>query len=656
MRSCSIWQKVLINKSNRPVFDQGEHNVYIREGVGLYHGRQKIKDYQNGRLYLTNKRVIWLDVYDQQAPVALSLADVALSEHVEGFLRSSPKVKVFLKRAAKSGQSTAETGTPRQQSQFGPTDSTLRLPILDITSVDWACIICLYNNQIELNTDLNGPLPACVSCGIQPSKAQLEKLFSETDNLSRGLTLTGAETSPDACPKCTFINHSSMRFCELCGTALRLVLSSLIKKLQSLDNASSTSLESENPLGPVSSDKEEDPSELTYVKFSFRKGGDLEFFRHLKEEVQALQWLALEAKGAINGDALKLNASRDPSPQKDLPGGIRGLEKLDELKRKQNEDVLSLSLEDFKQLMKKAQDILNLVDSFQTVLKPQRILLTKHDTIIPQLNVNKSSRLYHQELARHISEFLLNFELTSVTSMVTLPALFASYNRFLILSQGFGCELVLPQDMKKGLEYLQKLRLPVRLKTYLSGLVVVARQSHDLQDLQRLIMKFLADDENAFKYQKFCSELLVDNDSYMRDKYRAFHGLTVSQIADHYGWSPAVCTEELQRCVAALTVVVDEHILGVFYFINAFDPDIAAFLEDEESLKKRAHKDVLEKQKLISSTLKNTHEAYQSLVCVSDFDFGSAPEERPPQLSKSVLSAPSALSESLNQLSGLNFT
>lgn len=650
MQFLSIWQQVLVNKSNRPILIQGEHNVYIRDGVGLYQGRLKIKSYQNGRLYLTNQRIIWLDSLDKMKPIALNMADLNAAEVIDGFLRSSPKVKVYLVE-----QETAPTTESSSPMNMGGSrisiDGAHRTATPIVTSLNWVCVICLYSNQINSNIDLSSTLPPCVSCGIQPSRTQLEKVLKEAEELSGDSSSSGPSSSLDACPKCTFVNHPSMRYCELCGTALRLCSSSLMKKLQSLESLSVTSLVSENPMGLVLEETETYTNNKPYVKFSFRKGGEVEFHRHLVEQIQAHQWLALEAKGGISGNATKVTQPREPDPQKDLVGGIRGLEKLDELKRQQNELILSLSLRDFEQLMYKAQDILGLASTFQSVLKPQRHTFGKATSTIPPLNFNKSSNLYHQELARHISEFLLSFELTSMTSMITLQDLFASYNRFLILSQGFGTELVTPQDLNKSLEFLEKLKLPIRIKTYLSGLAVIARRAHDLQGLHRAILQHAIDEENSFTYQKFRSEMLADSDGYMRDKYRAFHGLTVSQIADHYGWSPAVCAEELERCIEEQLLVVDENILGTFYFANIFDAKIAARLKDEKAQQDKAHLDVLKEQKVISNQLKSSHDAGQNLLRFSEYGFGFEGAEGSSQ--PSLL--PSSLPESLNQLSGLKF-
>lgn len=688
MPSLSVWQPVLVNKSKRPILIKDEHNLCIQNGIGLYQGRLKIKNYQNGRLYLTNKRIIWLDSQDKQDPIAIHLSDFSRAEFVEGFLRSSPKVKAYLKDRD-TGASSSDVGTPDLSNSarvgLDPSNSTSAstggsgingtnggnsgiassggiissnsgtVP-KEVFSVNWVCVICLFNNQLNSNTDISSLLPACVSCGILPARNQLEKVIQEAEELSSNTTISSTSSTAinlDSCPKCTFVNHPSMQYCEMCGSALRLVSSSLMKRLQSLENLSSTSIMSANPLGLVLEDKEEYTHNAPYVKFSFRKGGDSTFFKHLIEQIQALQWSALEAKGGLNGNATKLTQFREPSPQKDLVGGIRGLERLDEQKRKQNEMVLSLSLEDLEQLMYKAQDILGLASTFQTIIKPLRSSWGNSTTIMPPLVFNKSSSLYHQELARHISEFLLNFELTSITSMITLQDLFASYNRFLILRQGFGTELVTPLDLSKSLDFFQKLDLPVRMKTYLSGLTVIARRAHDLQSLHQAILLYVLEEENTFTYQKFRSELLADNDGYMRDKYRAFHGLTVSQIADHYGWSPAVCVEELDRCIDEQLLVTDKNILGIFYFANIFDLTIAKRLKDEKTQRTQAQGDVSKEQRLISEKLKKTYEADQNLLRFTDFGFGDGED-----LVSDKVSNPSpapTLPETFNQLSGLKF-
>ena len=139
---------------------------------------------------------------------------------------------------------------------------------------------------------------------------------------------------------------------------------------------------------------------------------------------------------------MQLNWPPDPKPE--LPkktggAGIHALEQLGELQRKQNEIILSSSLDDLEQLMFKYQDLIKLSTSFNKLVKQQPASITK--PVIPALNIKKTSSLYHQELSRHISEFAINYRLTQKTSMVSSQDLFAEYNRFLIKTKDSAASL-----------------------------------------------------------------------------------------------------------------------------------------------------------------------------------------------------------------------
>lgn len=637
MSQLGIWQSVLVNKSSRPVLTEGEHNICVKDGVGLYQGRLKIVNHQNGRVYLTNKRIVYIDSANQQRAIAINLKDASKAEFVERFLRSSPKVKVYLKTDDNCPANAAENAQSPQQS--------LLSLVLD-RIVDWTCVICSFNNHLSTKTDLNTNFPKCVSCGIPPSHSQIEAaLQQETETADPGPS-DAPPVLPDQCPKCTFINHPSMRYCELCGTLLPRISAQLSKKIEQTESLQS--LRSTNSLGLVLEDAEEYANGKPYVKFSFRKSGELDFYEHVVEEIDKMKWESLENRGMVSDDGTKLVPVRETTPR--MTGGILGLEKIGEFQRKQNERLLSLSLEDLEQLMYKAQDLIQLTSSFGSLIKKKANLEAR--ATIPPLVINKNSSLYHQELARHMSEYLLGCELTNVTSMITLQDLFAAYNRFRISSQGFGTELVTTQDFKKGLDLFDKLQLPVKATAFQSGLTVVVQRHHEPQKLHQVIMEYLVAEENDFLLNKFRCELLADTDGYMRDKYRSFPGKTATEIADHFGWSPAICLEEMDGCMDEQLVVMDKHILGTFFHVNKFDAALAARISDEADMKQRAHQDVIRQQQSISANLRSQHAASQRLLTVDEFDFGIDNFPKDPYLA--AIPTAVASGQSLGDLAGLH--
>lgn len=642
-----VWQAVPINKSSRPILAEGEYSIYVKDNVGMYQGKLKLPSYQNGRVYLTNKRIIYIDSVNLQKAIAFNLKDASRAEYVEKFLRSSPKVKVYIKIDEDSG-----SAKPTSTQQL-----TSSLPAA--RQVDWTCVICSFNNHLLTSTDLDREFPKCVSCGIPPSRTMIGEVLKKAQDDSESPDVLDAQEpqDPHQCPKCTFINHPLMRYCELCGTELRNVSLALAKKIQELENAQKSGLEAQNPLGIELEEREEYTLGKPYIKVSFRKGGDLAFYEHVIQEIDKLKWANLESRGKINGEATKVKENQPVASIK--TAGIHSLEQYGQQQRKRNELILTQSLEDLEQLMYKAQDLIKLSLTFGSLVKRKKAPTSA--VPIPPLIINRTLSLYHQELARHISEYLLNFELTKITSMITIPDLFASYNRFQISNLGFGTDLLSTQDLTKSLEMLDKLQLPVKLTTFQSGLQVVTQRSHELQDIHVTIMNFLVERENQFWFEKLQSEITAESDEYTKKQFSHFHGVTVAEIAEHFGWSHTVCIEEMELCTDEALVVFDKHILGVFYFVNQFDEKLAKKLKSEHEIREEVEKLILAQQKDISSILKTRLDLGQNLVSLTsengiltenNSDVESAMSSNSVSRSNLQLSQPS----SLGDLAGLQFT
>lgn len=619
----SIWKPIRINRSNRPILNDKEHNLYVRDNIGLYQGRSKILGRQNGRIYLTNQRIIYFDNEDNAKSLAVDLRDVASSEMVERFLRSSPKVKLYLKNN-------------------GGEMSAARI-------IAWICRICSYNNEISLDFDIeNAELPKCISCGIRPSPEFIKKTIEddsvETDGTS-SREGTPEVTRDDQCPKCTFINHPSLKYCELCGSELK---SSISKDLQSKLNQSSTSINSSTSLDIKLESPETYTSSKPYIKLSFRKGGEQNFQKHVTEAIDEIKWEILKNKGAINQNGTKLEKEQ---VKKTSGGGIRGLERLGEQQRQQNENILSSSLNDLEQLMFKFQDILQLSNSFSKLIINTNYRTFSNKTIIPSMNIKRTSALYHQELSRHISEYLINYELTKSSSIITSQDLFANYNRYLIVTEGFGTELSSPQDFNKALELFEALKLPIKLHKYeKSGLVVLSSMS-GTSDYKTFITQFLREQESSFIYNKLKTQMLGMMDEFYIKEFNFFKGNTISEISDKFNWSYNITIEEIDKCIEAGTVVIDQNISGTFYFINKFNQEDT---DDLEELMARIRAEILLEQNKINEELKNQYnfESANNLINLRPrYTFGDEESDIDTPDDYSVGESSTAL----NDLQGLTF-
>lgn len=102
MYHSKYWVPVSLSTSHRPIFENLEHDIAVQDGVGLYQGSAKLLQYQNGRVYLTNKRIIYVPeamVSNSHKTVAIALRLSVMQRCIfhPGFLTSSPKVEIVLR-------------------------------------------------------------------------------------------------------------------------------------------------------------------------------------------------------------------------------------------------------------------------------------------------------------------------------------------------------------------------------------------------------------------------------------------------------------------------------------------------------------------------------------------------------------------------------
>lgn len=541
-----LWRGVNVSRSNRPIFLGGEYCLFVKDAIGLYQGKQKIINRQDGRVYLTNRRVIYIDSKEINKSVSFFLEDVYRTEVVEKFLKKSAKVKLYISDKAIEGRGA-------------PMEYTYK----DLVA-QWVCVICSFSNEVRVSTDLEGNFPRCASCGIKPTRQVIEQAIECKKSKHAN---TGAERASNddiqpkdagRCPRCTFMNHPELQYCEMCGGEL---LGS--KKKEALISSSLGEKEVTDIVLQENTDIYD--GDEPYVQLSFRKGGEAVFNRLALEAMDNIKWQTLVNRNHVNENGFKLPSRKMQEETLVRSGGIHGLEKISEQQRRKNEVVLSSSLQDLEQLMHKYQDLLKLTVNFGRFVGPKQT----SGPIIPPMSIKKTSSLYPQELARHMSEYLTNYKLTKKSSMVTTQDLFASYNRYLVEIQGFGTELVTVFDFKKALKLFDLMDLPVTLRKYeKSGLLVLRFKSS--VNYSKLITEFVANQETIFSHEKEESNDAADKDDYVEDQFRFFRGCSIPQICEGLGWSYPITMEEIESCIESGALVVDSDILGSFYYLDQF--------------------------------------------------------------------------------------
>jgi ESCRT-II complex subunit VPS36 len=339
-----------------------------------------------------------------------------------------------------------------------------------------------------------------------------------------------------------------------------------------------------NSLSPVPPGIENPDS----VKLSFRGGGEKIFYERLKSSMSQRKWLLQNAppipKASRPGSeppadgpaASSTSASTSTAATRPKIGGIAGLEHHSQAMRKNNELVIGTAFEDLEALMASAKEIIALAETFARQVKggsgtstasenalladslSQLGLIATKDIVGSSSSAGGSDSLYLSELARTLAEFLTDDRrgvLRKAGGIMSLVDLWAAFNR----ARG-GVELVSPADFEKAAQLWEKLGLPVRLRTFKSGVKVVQGKDRTDETTIKALLAWLRD------LHEFPPEREVPWD------WRMFgRGVTARDVAERFGWSIGVAEEELEMAEERGVLCREEGIEGLKFWENFID-------------------------------------------------------------------------------------
>jgi ESCRT-II complex subunit VPS36 len=315
------------------------------------------------------------------------------------------------------------------------------------------------------------------------------------------------------------------------------------------------------------------------IKFSFRGGGEKIFHERLKNALVQRKWLLQSAppipkprpaSGTFEDGTSIASAEPSVDPQRNKVVGIAGLERRGLEQRKNNEAMIGNAFEDLDALMTSAKEIIALAEQFAgqanlgtngssseaSTLASQSASALGLVTTKDMLGAGSES-LYLSELSRNLAEWLTDDTrgiLRREGGIMTLVDLWAVFNR----ARG-GVELVSPADFEKAARLWDKLKLPVRLRQFKSGLLVV--QGRDRTD-EKTIASLLAWLQEMHRREP-ATEVLWD--------WQLFGmGVTAQQTAERFGWSVGVATEELEMAEEAGALCREQGVDGVRFWENWF--------------------------------------------------------------------------------------
>ncbi|ORY04710.1 Vps36-domain-containing protein [Basidiobolus meristosporus CBS 931.73] len=485
------FEKLELNPSLRPKLLKDEVVNVLQSSVGLYEGKKRCLEYDDGVVYLTTHRILYVDNTDpQNKSLSLKLGLISDFKTSAGFWKSSsPKVTLYI---SDDVISTAASGSSNDPTNLAP-------------STPWICYICNHSNS--------GDLVKCELCGVKKTVNE-SSAASSTDSTDKQNGLT--------CPACTFINHSCMVRCELCDTEL----------VASVDK----STPSDYVLVEENYTRQSTPDILPYVKLSFRSGGHSNFAAELKNALSQKQWERVNEPEIGKKD-------NDFNPSL---GGISGIMRNVDLNTKETDEALNQAFSDLDVLIQKAADMVKIAESITVKLSKEdpgdetsSAATANFKTYLLNLGISspvtkdKAGAIYHQELAKQLAEFL-GPVLEQEGGTISLTDVYCLFNR------ARGDALISPQDVHKATSLFDSLNLPMRLRKFSSGLLVV---------------QSLSQSDDAIAQHLF--ELIKANGA-----------LSAIDIAEVESVPVVLITEQLLMTEARGLICRDETIEGIKFYEN----------------------------------------------------------------------------------------
>lgn len=137
-----------------------------------------------------------------------------------------------------------------------------------------------------------------------------------------------------------------------------------------------------------------------------------------------------------------------------------------------------------------------------------------------------------------------------------------------------GIELISPLDFERAARMWESLQLPIRLRRFKSGLLVV-------QEKGRTDEKTIA---SLLAWLRQASSIPAGGDASVDDSVVSFgRGATAQETAERFGWSVGVATEELEMAEEAGALCRDQGLGGISFWENhimAFEPPKAVGEDD----------------------------------------------------------------------------
>lgn len=394
------WSVPELTPSASPKLQSLEKIALSVVNVGLYNGKIKSAEQAKGTVVVTSHRLIYIDSLNPILnSVQVSLGEIAHVEYIPRRFASSAKIKLTLtaNQLVSKGSKAGRKG--------------------------WICTICSFSNTLEADR--------CGVCGVA---IQDDSVYIEPSQNDPG-------KNAGECQQCTFANHPSLSFCEMCNAPLRH------------ESTPTCALGSE-------------------VKLSFRGGNSHAFYDALCKSRD--ESTAAGPLGEQNNSTEKNTLSRRNSAGTDFKAsfGIRSLQAQSRKINNESQVKLEDACESSDTFKKNMSDILAIADRLSSSSLIYQLPL------VVGVEPSKS-----EAVARQLADLLIGHDelLAQAGGMLTLHEAYSLYNR----CRGLG--LISPREFSEAINVCEPLDLPLRARTLESGLRIVESRGGLDQALQRLL-------------------------------------------------------------------------------------------------------------------------------------------------------------------------
>nr|XP_039254070.1 vacuolar protein-sorting-associated protein 36-like [Styela clava] len=291
------------------------------------------------------------------------------------------------------------------------------------------------------------------------------------------------------------------------------------------------------PPGPVAH------SRNNFIRIGFKNHGDSEFYSAMMNALKNREWEKRPQQTSTQGGARPQNQGG-----RIKGGGIVGIERKIEQRHKEAEKNISVAFQDLTKLMDKAKEMVQLSQAISSKIKDKQGDISEDETIkfksyllslgIPNpvtKETHGTGTHYHMQLARELSDSLVP-ELRKRDGIILLSDAYCMINR------ARGLEMLSPDDMINACKMFESMKLPVRMKTYDSGVSVIQLETHSEE---KSVTQTVA--------------LVTDSES-----------LTAQQLANLIEISVFLAKERLILAEKLGKLCRDDSVEGLRFFVNRF--------------------------------------------------------------------------------------